>query len=113
LHEIKNIKVTAEVPEGIKWTGDYKVPAGDILYSSSSRTITWTVNRIPVDVNKLVASFDLGYSPEEEDLGTTVKLLEGASLTATDKITKGNISVSTNFLTSDLDGAEGGGSVEL
>lgn len=111
LHEIKDIKITAKVPDGIDWTGEYKLPGGNIDYNNVSRIITWSLNRIPVDYNKMVITFDLGFTPDEEDVGTTVKLLENASLEATDKETSGSIKVDTNFLTTDLDGAEGGGEV--
>lgn len=111
LHEIKDIKITAKVPDGIDWTGNYKLPGGNIDFNNVSRVITWTLNRIPVDYNKMVIALDLGFTPRDEHIGTTAKLLEGAVLEATDKQTGGSIKISTDFLTTDLDGAEGGGEV--
>lgn len=112
LHEVTDIKVTAKLPDNINWTGQSKIPAGDIYYNSNDRTIEWSINRIPVDVNKLVASFDLGFTPQSKDMGNTVKLLNESSIQAIDKETKGSIISKTNYLTSDLGGAQGGGAVE-
>ena len=112
LHEVTDVKVSAKLPDNIQWTGQSKIPAGDISYDDGSRTVTWTINRIPVDVNKLVASLDLGFTPKSEDIGKTVKLLQESAIEAIDKDTRGSIIGKTSFLTSDLGGAQGGGAVE-
>ncbi|MDP2630876.1 MAG: hypothetical protein Q8P56_05735 [Candidatus Uhrbacteria bacterium] len=59
LHEINAIRVQAVLPPGIEWIGINSRSAGDITYLAATRTVAWTLNKLPSSVHRIDASFDV------------------------------------------------------
>lgn len=102
LHEVKDVTVFAVLPPEVTWNNKFDIGAGDIAYNPTSRTVTWTVNRIPVSVGTLKASFEVAFTPTKDDEGKVVTILPRSILTATDSQTDGKMTQSTNEVTTDL-----------
>ncbi len=84
LHELSDLRVHATLPKDVTWPNMTAVSAGDIAYDSSSRTVTWTLNRLPADMNKADATFDVQLTPAAADIGRFVQLTGDTRFDATD-----------------------------
>ncbi|MDO8490068.1 MAG: hypothetical protein Q7S47_01470 [bacterium] len=115
LHELSDLHITAHVPKGVTWVDNSALQAGTILFDQKTRTITWTLNRMPQSVKSIKTEFEISITPQSENVGKTLSLLEKPTFTATDKKTNGPITISASDETSNLDDdliAKGMGVVE-
>ncbi len=105
LHEISGIKVSAPLAPGASFVSNGKVDAGDLRYDSASRTITWTLNRLPTSVKSVSADFVVSITPGPEMAGKSVPLIGNAVFTASDTATGAAISAQALALdTASVDG---------
>lgn len=104
LHEIENIKVSSVLPKNVVWSNKSDLQAGEIKFDEATREVSWTLNRMPVDVKNLGANFEVTITPAESDKGKLITLISGTKLQATDKSTGGTIAKSGGNLTTNLDG---------
>ncbi|MBI5071797.1 hypothetical protein HZB93_02810 [Candidatus Falkowbacteria bacterium] len=114
LHEVENLKVSATLPGNINWSGKYEIAAGELKFDEATREVTWTLNRMPLDVKSLGADFEITVTPAAGEKGKLLTLILDTNLQATDKTTSGTITINRDALTSNLDGdpaAEGKGIV--
>ncbi len=102
LHELTDLKLSAELPDGVTWTGMSTVDAGDLKFDASSRKMAWTLNWLPTTIKTLNVSFDLAITPTPDEQGKIPTLLEGSILQATDKFTGDPMLLSAPPLTTDL-----------
>lgn len=107
LHELKPLRVSAVLSKGVTWPGNARVTAGDVAYDESSRTVSWTVNRLPADVDEAEADFDVQLTPAEADAGRFAQLLGETRLEATDVQIAEPIVRTKPGLTTDLQNDEG------
>ena len=115
LHEVENLKVSTILPENIIWSRKYELSAGELKFDEATREVSWTLNRMPLDVKSLGVNFEVTVTPVTADRGKLLTLLLGTNLQATDKSTGGAIAKVADALTSNLDGdpaAEGKGIVK-
>lgn len=115
LHEVENLKVSTTLPENIHWSNKYEITAGDLKFDEVTREVSWTLNRMPLDIKSLGVNFEVTVTPAAPDKGKLLTLLLGTNLRATDKSTGGTIAKVADALTSNLDGdpsAEGKGIVK-
>gem|GEM_PF-2875390 len=89
LHEINTIQVSALLPEGVAWGTINTRTAGDIAYTENSRTVTWTLNKLPTTVRRIDGSFDVTVA--DPTLLTDKLLLKNIVLTAQDTVAGGMI----------------------
>jgi hypothetical protein len=106
-HELNGVQVHATLPKNVTWAGSASTTAGDVTYDASSRTITWSVNRLPQDVNVISAVFDMMLLPSELDVGRFADLLSETRLDATDADIQKPIIQVTSRLTTDLQNDDG------
>jgi hypothetical protein len=114
LHEVTGLKVSAALPENIKWSNKHEITAGELKFDEATHEVMWTLNRMPLDVNALGVNFEVTVLPTAAERGKLLTLLLGTNLTATDKSTGAIITKTGEALTSNLDGdpgAEGKGIV--
>lgn len=105
-NEANNVSVTTVLPEWVTWGNNTKVSAGSIKYDSATRTVTWSINKLPAQVGQLIpevsAKFDISVTPVSTDVGKLI-ILTGKSLTsATDAFTEQALTPSQDIITSDL-----------
>jgi hypothetical protein len=115
LHEISGIKVTGALPHGVNWNASGNVTAGDLRYDDSSRTITWTLNRLPTSIPTVSVDMLVNANPDDVDIGKNFPLISTATLTTTDKQTKAELIRTADALDSSLPGDptnEGKGTVQ-
>lgn len=84
VHELKNVRVSAELPKRVEWSGVASSTAGEVQYDAEKRVVTWTLNRMPKDVVEESVGFDISFTPSEVDVGRFGQLLGEARLEATD-----------------------------
>jgi hypothetical protein len=102
-HELANLKIRATLPSGVAWTGTTIDDAGSLVYDEATRSVTWTLNRMPADVNEQTIRFDLAVTPSEADAGRFAKLVGETRFEATDSVTGELMSQVQPALTTDLE----------
>lgn len=107
LHALEEFQVTAVLPASVAWGAATSVQAGDLTYDDATRTVRWSLNRMPENVNALEASFDIQLTPTEFDVGRFAQLLGETRFTAKDPVVNEQIVRALPPLTSDLQNDEG------
>ncbi len=113
-HELKDMKFSAVLPKIATWADGTLVDAGEVAYDENSRTVTWTLNRMPVDVSRVEADFSVKITPTEADANRFAQLLGETKFEATDTGTATTFAQTSPAITTDLqndDAAEGKGVV--
>jgi hypothetical protein len=110
LHEVNGIKITAQLPDGASFVQKGNVDAGDVSYDDGSRSVTWTLDRLPTSFKSITADFTVSLTPGTSDANKTLPLLGETMFTATDKATSGSLASSAMALTTD--NGEGSGKVQ-
>jgi hypothetical protein len=87
LHEISGINVNAVLADNVAWENKSNVSAGDLRFDPGSRSVIWTLNRLPTSIKNVSLEFYVSVTPGALDIGKSLPLLSAASLTATDKNT--------------------------
>jgi len=105
-NEVSGVEVTAILPGDVTWVDDTNVNAGNISYNSTTRTVTWTINKMPEHVGQftteLNAIFEISVTPTSSDLGQVLILLDKSQITATDTFTEEEITITQDLISSDL-----------
>lgn len=107
LHPLENIQVTAVLPASVAWGASSSSQAGTLSYDEATRTVTWSLNRLPEEVDELEASFEVQLTPTEFDVGRFAQLLGESRLTANDPTVSEAVVRALPPLTSDLQNDEG------
>ncbi len=105
-NEVNDVTISASLPDGVTWTENKNVNAGNISYNTTSKVVTWTINKIPEHVGQflteLQASFEISVTPTNADLNQVMILLNKSQLTAVDSFTEEDIAITQNIISSDL-----------
>jgi hypothetical protein len=115
LHPLDHVTVSAVLPGSVALGASTSSDAGILSYDPATRTVTWTLERMPENVNELDASFDIQLTPSDVDADRFADLLGEARLSATDAAVSESIVRSMPPLTTDLqndDGAKNKGVVK-
>ncbi len=107
LHPLENLQVTAVLPASVAWGAASSSQAGTLSYDDATRTVTWSLNRMPEDVDALEASFEIQLTPTEFDVGRFAQLLGESRLSATDPTVSEPVIRALPPITSDLQDDEG------
>ncbi|MFH1315135.1 MAG: hypothetical protein ABIH67_01940 [Candidatus Uhrbacteria bacterium] len=102
---LENIEITAELPDNIRFTGKQTVSVGNSIEHDAG-TIRWTSDQIDptfAPIAPIVGlAFEVGITPNEEQVGTAPTLLENIQITGTDSVTGAFISATGPVVTTDL-----------
>ncbi len=112
LHEVKDVKVSTTLPEGVKWENKYLVKTGSVNYSTKNNNVTWSIARIPPNktFDEVNLWFDVSVTPTKNQVKKILILTDQTTLDATDKVTDSKITKTGNAVTSNLeDDPIGGG----
>jgi len=103
-HRVSNLYFKANLPVGIRWTGNFAVETGEaMVYDETKDLISWSIGSIG-DREKVSASFELELTPNEENLGQKMELLKNLSLVGFDLVTSNSVSgFSSNLYTPAVD----------
>lgn len=111
LNEVADVRVNATLSPGVSWEGKQYVSVGDATYDAKTRTVSWTISRIPAgktseDVN---VWFDIAVTPTAAQANRIILLTTETTLAAKDSKTGAPISKFTRGSTSNLDDDPFGG----
>ena len=112
LHEVEDVTVTANLPDGVEWENKFLVQAGSVSYSSNDGTVTWSINRIPPNqgFEEINMWFDVSVIPTKQQARKLIILTDKTVLQATDQSTESTIVKNAKAITSNLeDDPIGGG----
>jgi hypothetical protein len=112
MHEVNNVEISTELPEGVQWENKFLVKAGELNYNSKENKITWKINRIPANkgFNDVNVWFDISVTPTKQQVRKLLILTDQTDLVATDKDTNSPITKTGKAITSNLeDDPIGGG----
>ncbi len=105
-NEVTDVTVSAVVPKEVVWEDEVSYSAGEVAYDKASRTISWTINKIPPHVGQsipeLEASFALQVTPAVSDVGKTMILLGKSECKAHDSFTGEALEEKTDYITTAL-----------
>lgn len=106
-NEAKNVAVRAVLPAGVTWASNGSVSAGSLSYDEATRTVTWSINKIPTHVGQLIpeleAHFAVAVTPTADDVGKALLLLEKSQVRADDSFTQEELTQTQDLITSTLD----------
>mgnify|MGYP006281355227 CR=1 FL=1 len=103
LHELKDVKVTYELPEKVSWNSKNRTSAGSIRYNPESREIIWDVGRLPLTIYQANAEFSISLNPEEGDKNKILVLSPGSTVEAYDTKTEATVTDTTKAKTTKLE----------
>lgn len=92
-NNVRDAKVEIFLPFGVSWTGVKAVSLGDLVFSGES--LVWDIGEIQAHTGKLVpqlsASFEVGITPDESQVGQKVTLVKSAKFRGIDSYTNTEI----------------------
>lgn len=91
LHEVQNLSLQTTLPENVRFTGKQDVSAGAVAFDEKTRTVTWTLNKLPVDVQKTTVDFEVGLTPSAAAVGNILPLTDTAHFDAVDALVGAHI----------------------
>lgn len=106
-NQADGLKVTTTLPTSVFWTGqNVGRDAGDISFDTETRTVTWSLNRVPPGTGSrlpiLSAYFEVSITPTADQAGALAVLTEQAMATATDAFTGVALKITQATITSDV-----------
>ncbi|KKQ27879.1 MAG: hypothetical protein US42_C0004G0018 [Candidatus Magasanikbacteria bacterium GW2011_GWC2_37_14] len=82
--KISNLKLSAELPSFVNWTGKSSVTFGNNpVYDANKRNISWTLNSLNAHTTAGVY-FELGFTPTTDQVGTSPILIKNINFSAVD-----------------------------
>ncbi len=103
LHELSNLTFRANLPSAVNWTNNSNVSAGTLTFDPKAQQVSWSLNRLPTQVEKATISFEVSLSPKKTDAKKMMLLISKPTLVTQDSVTKGNITVMSGDLTTNLE----------
>lgn len=96
-NDISNVEVSAFLPTGVKWTGKTYPDSETISFNDRTNEILWQVGKLDNGVGVLNSprevSFQIGITPESNQLKKFITLLNASTLNAKDLFTANDIIV--------------------
>ncbi len=112
LHEVNDVTVTTNLPEGVEWENKFLAKAGKVSYSEATNTVTWDISRIPPNkgFDEVNLWFDVSVIPTKQQARKLIILTDQTTLEAIDESTDSTIIKNAQAITSNLeDDPIGGG----
>lgn len=106
VHELQGMAVKAVLPKIAVWPNTFVVEAGEIAYDENTRTVSWTLNRLPEDMDDISAEFDIRIVPGENDANRFAQLLGETKFETLDANTNEKITRTDSALSTDLQNDE-------
>lgn len=106
LHELSDLRISAQLPNNVAWNGDSSVSAGDLRYEATDRKMIWSLNWLPKAVSEVTIWFDVTIIPFENQREKIPTLVENATFEATDDTAEATILLTDSPLSTSLDDDE-------
>ncbi len=99
-------KIVSSLPAGLRWTGTVYPSSEKILYNPQSNQLTWDIGSVVAGVGALLPAreveFQVGVTPQINQIGQPLKLLNGSIFTGSDTFTGKDITVENAEKTTQL-----------
>ena len=96
--QVSNIHLSASIPNGVVWTGRSSVSHGkNVIYNSGTRKISWSQNTL-APYEQAGIYFELGITPNTNQRGSNLPLVQNISLSAYDTYTESTINTSARSI---------------
>lgn len=102
LHTLSGVKMTTTIPQDVTWLENTDTDIGTVSYNATTRLVTWTISKMPIEVGHAGAWFDVAINPDTGDVGHFVKLVNTTSFEAKDTATNESLSESMSELTTEI-----------
>ncbi|MFA5318230.1 MAG: hypothetical protein WC323_02030 [Patescibacteria group bacterium] len=103
LHDLKNIKVSAELPSYVTWENNNVKNTGKASYDSSNRKVFWEISDWDAAAEPAFLNFSISITPSESDRNKILTILNQTTVEATDQETGGIIFLTGKAKTSNLE----------
>lgn len=98
-NDIANTKVTSFIPSGVKWTGKIYPEGESIIFNERTNQIEWNIGNLESGVGIIEpekeVSFQISVTPQINQIGEPLTLLNPSILTANDLFTGSELRVET------------------
>lgn len=113
--DLSAVSLVAALPETVTFGQKQGIGAGSVSFDEATRTVRWTISRLPASVPEVIAQFDILLTPVTNDQGRSVELMGAGTLTAQDPLVADPITTTIPHMTTDLshDAKAGGRGVVL
>ncbi len=105
LNDFGNVKVVSSLPAYVRWTGNVS-PDEDVFFEESTGRVEWKTGVVKagtgINRSARVVSFQIGFTPASNQVGTSPILLSETVLTGHDLLIDRTIQDSRPFLTTDM-----------
>lgn len=96
-NEIGDVVVTSSLPSGVKWTGKINPSEGDISYNERTNEVVWKVGKVGAGTGIVQPgreiSFQISITPQPNDVGKFLKLLNPTIMVGKDLFTEKSFSL--------------------
>lgn len=110
-NDVSDVVVRASLPSYVRWMNKVSSSSEDIKYESSSGEVVWRINRLEAGTGILrpakEVSFQIGFTPAPNQIGSSPELVSQSSLEARDAFTNTVVKDSKQALTSYLQNEAG------
>lgn len=106
LHALENVTMSTNLPPDVTWTDTTASDIGSVTFDETTRLVTWSIDSLPTDIERVGARFDVRITPEESDVGAFFKLTNATSVEAVDTVTEDRLSQALDVLTTDIEDGE-------
>lgn len=97
LHELQTLSISVPLGKNSTWINESSRSAGDIAYNAKTATVLWTLNRLPLDIRSVRASFLVTLTPPVN--GALDAVVQETIFDAIDKETMGKVHIVLKPLT--------------
>ncbi len=102
-NDVKNMQVTADLPEALAWVDQKSLTSGTIDFSPVSRRIVWSPGDIAKGGGNYRASFAISLVPRSGDLGKVPELLKDIRFNAVDSFTGATLTQNLPIITANIE----------
>ncbi len=103
IHEVENIKVTTSLGDRVAWLANFKTSVGEVTFSAETKTLLWSINRLPANAPTTNLTFRVKLTPTSGDVGNLLKLTNPIYLSGHDTVADDDISDTLGILTTNLE----------
>lgn len=103
LHDLRDLRLSAKLPENVTFTGASSVDAGELRYDATEGKMIWTLNWMPKNVETLNVGFDVALRPSDDQRNTIPTLLDASIFESTDTVASSTLLLSLPPMTAALE----------
>lgn len=103
-HDLKDVTLSATLPDGVVWDDFSTATGGSITYDASTRVVRWTISGIPAGSSDVSARMSVSFTPTSADVGTEKTMMGRAVMTAKDDTTGSMLERSDDAVTTACEG---------